>query len=101
MTEINSVSALGTALEVAQVRKFPLVVFLRAKIGPEILAELYISRHVGQEDAAVAMYRAFDDINLFIDFDEVRGRVGEFAKICRQLYGDVVFSVIIRNRNGD
>lgn len=101
MAEINSVCALGTALELAQSKKFPLLVYIKIKSGIENLGEFFLSRHTGHEEAATAMYRAFDDINLFLDFDECRGRVGEVAKICRELYGEVVFSVIIRNRNGE
>lgn len=106
MNAVNQIEMAGTALAVAQARKFPFLIVLCARqmCGP--IAEFTIDHAATFSEAGEKMYEHFSSVNFYVDNDfneppQIGNKVPGLCYFCDQSFGECVFSIVVKRRDGE
>lgn len=103
MNAVNQIEMIGTRMAIAQARKFPFVIALVAKQIQGPVAEFIIDCAETFVLAGEKMYVHFDSVNKFVDvpYDMKMDRVVRLCYFVEQEFGECIFSIEVKRRDGE
>lgn len=101
MNAINSVEMAGTRLALLMAKEFPFLIALCARQDQGPVASYVIDKARDFEEASVKMYQHFERVNHYVDFGAGEGHtvIERLAKITEEVFGECVFSIVVRKRD--
>lgn len=105
MNAVNQIEMAGTAMAVAQARKFPFLITLCARQLNGPVAEFTIDHAESFAVAGEKMYDRFRSVNAYVDKEfaipNLDGRIVELCKLCDTMFGYCIFSIVVKRRDGE